>query len=155
MPEPAAIRRAHPSNAATVAHLLRDFNTEFETSVPDAETLTQRWETLLGRDDIVVLLADDDTGFAFLTLRPTPYWDGPLAQLEELYIVPELRGRGIGSALIAGAVEESRRRGAQEMLINVDEIDHGARRFYERHGFSNYELGQDYRMLCYIRELGP
>lgn len=155
MPHRTAIRRAHPSNAATVARLLRDFNTEFETSVPDAETLTQRWETLLGRDDVVVLLADDDAGFAFLTLRPTPYWDGPLAQLEELYIVPELRGRGIGSALIAGAVEESRRRGAQEMLINVDEIDHGARRFYERHGFSNYELGQDYRMLCYIRELGP
>ncbi|WP_087116466.1 GNAT family N-acetyltransferase [Corynebacterium urinipleomorphum] len=155
MPERTPIRRACPPDAATVARLLRDFNTEFETSVPDAETLTQRWETLLGRDDVVVLLADDDAGFAFLTLRPTPYWDGPLAQLEELYIVPELRGRGIGSALIAGAVEESRRRGAQEMLINADEIDHGACRFYERHGFSNYELGQDYRMLCYIRELGP
>lgn len=154
MPEPAAIRRACPPDAAAVAQLLRDFNTEFETSVPDAATLTRRWETLLARDDVVVLLADDDAGFAFLALRPTPYWDGPLAQLEELYVAPERRGQGIGGELLTGALAECRRRGAQEMLINVDEIDHGARRFYERHGFSNYEIGQDYRMLCYIRELG-
>ena len=40
------------------------------------------------------------------------------------------------------------------MHINVDEPDSGARRLYERHGFSNYELGQDYRMLCYVREFG-
>ena len=47
-----------------------------------------------------------------------------------------------------------RERGCEEMHINVDEPDSGARRLYERHGFSNYELGQDYRMLCYVREFG-
>lgn len=153
MTEQNQLRSASPADADAVARMLWDFNTEFDVAVPDTDSLERRWETLLAREDVLVLIAGESAGFAFATLRPTPYWDGPLAQLEELYVVPDLRGRGIGSALLDGVVAECRQRGAEEMLINVDEIDGGARRFYERHGFSNYELGQDYKMLCYIREL--
>lgn len=78
---------ALPCYAPTVARLLHDFNREFDTPVPDEKTLARRWETLLSRDDVLVLLAAD-SAFAYLTLRPTPYWDGPLAQLEELYVAP-------------------------------------------------------------------
>ncbi len=35
----------------------------------------------------------------------------------------------------------------------VEVIDHDTRRFYERHGFVNIEPGEDYRVLCYLREL--
>lgn len=105
---------------------------------------------------MVVLLSGDGrapTGFAFLTLRPTPYYAGPLAQLEELYVVPALRDGGIGTALLSGSVEAVRASGCQEMHIGVDEIDTDTRRFYERHGFVNIEAGTDYRMLLYTREL--
>jgi hypothetical protein len=50
-----------------------------------------------------------------------------------------------------------RSRDVGEIHINVDEVDTDTRRFYERHGFVNIEpgqeQGQDYRMLCYLREL--
>ncbi|GAA3659747.1 GNAT family N-acetyltransferase [Nocardioides ginsengisoli] len=151
------IRLAAPADAFVVGGLLFDFNTEFETPTPTAADFGDRFATLLARDDVLVVLAEDSetgaTGFAYLTLRPTPYGDGPLAQLEELYVVPGLRDRGIGTALLTRAVEEVVRREAIEMLINVDEIDTDTRRFYERHGFTNVEPGQDYRMLCYLREL--
>ena len=97
--------------------------------------------------------AEEPVGFALLTLRPTPYFDGPLAQLEELYVVPRLRGQGLGTALLDAAIGLVRTRDAGEMHINVDEIDTDTRRFYERHGFVNIEPGEDYRMLCYLREL--
>jgi len=150
------VRRAGPADAPVVGRLLFDFNTEFETPTPDAAAFAERFRELLGRDDVVVLLSADDaapTGFAFLTLRPTPYYAGPLAQLEELYVVPDLRDGGIGTALLTAAVDEVRRLGAGEMHINVDEVDTDTRRFYERHGFVNIEPGEDYRMLCYLREL--
>lgn len=136
--------------------MLHEFNVEFETETPDAAYFGVRFADLLARDDVFVVLAEGDdataTGFGYLTLRPTPYADGPLAQLEELYVVPTLRDRGIGTRIIQAAVAEARRRGAVEMHINVDEVDTDTRRFYERHGFTNISPGFDYRMLCYLQE---
>ena len=148
------VRAAGPDDARQVGRLLFDFNTEFATPTPSAVEFAERFARLLHRPDVLVLLTGTDrpTGFAFLTLRPTPYYDGPLAQLEELYVVPQLRDQGIGTALLTEAVARVRERGAQEMHINVDEVDTDTRRFYERHGFVNIEPGADYRMLCYVRE---
>ena len=150
------VRLATPADAAVVGRLLFDFNTEFEAPTPSADELALRFTALLARDDVLVVLAEDDgsaTGFGYLTLRPTPYGDGPLAQLEELYVVPDLRDGGIGTAILTRAVEEVLARDAIEVHINVDEVDVDTRRFYERHGFVNIEPGTDYRMLCYLREL--
>lgn len=163
-PEPAtpAVRLAGPQDAALVGQLLFDFNTEFETATPSAEEFADRFEGLLAREDVLVVLTEDPrasagtaTGFGYLTLRPTPYGDGPLAQLEELYVVPALRDRGIGTVLLTRAVAEVFARGAIEVHINVDEVDTDTRRFYERHGFTNIEPGEDHRMLCYLRDLDP
>ena len=150
-----AVRRATPDDADLVGRLLWDFNAEFESPSPTAGELADRFRLLLARDDVLVLLAErqEPLGFALLTLRPTPYYDGPLAQLEELYVVPELRAQGIGTALLTRAVTLVIEAGAGEMHINVDEVDTDTRRFYERHGFVNIEPGTDYRMLCYLRQL--
>ena len=149
------VRRAGPADAQVVGRLLFDFNTEFETPTPDAGFFAGRFRELLGDDDVVVLLsgpAGGETGFAFLTLRPTPYYAGALAQLEELYVLPDLRDGGIGTALLTVSVDAVRAAGAAEMHIGVDEVDTDTRRFYERHGFVNIEAGTDYRMLLYTRE---
>lgn len=150
------VRLAEVTDADTVGRLLREFNEEFDTAGPTAGAFAGRFTTLLARDDVAVVLAANggrDVGFAFLTLRPTPYYDGSIAQLEELYVVPALRDQGIGTAILTMAIEAVRAKGAAEMHINVDEIDEDTRRFYERHGFSNIQAGTDYRMLCYLREL--
>ena len=150
------VRLAEVADADTVGGLLRDFNEEFDTTGPTASEFAGRFHMLLAREDVAVVLADDGdrpVGFAFLTLRPTPYYDGSFAQLEELYVVPALRGQGIGTQILKAAIETVRTSGAAEMHINVDEIDEDTRRFYERHGFSNIEAGKDYRMLCYVQEL--
>lgn len=156
MSQPVVIRLATVEDAGLVGSLLWDFNREFDSPTPDAAFFGGRFAELLPLDDVLVLLAEDAgqaVGFGYLTLRPTPYHDGPLAQLEELYVRPRFRDRGIGTTLITAALDAVRARGAGEMHINVDEIDHDTRRFYERHGFVNILPGEDYRMLCYIQEL--
>ena len=148
------VRAATVGDALEVATLLHDFNTEFDAPVPDLPTLTRRFSGMLARTDVLVLLAEGGAtavGFAYLTFRPSPYSDGPLAQMEELYVRPELRSEGIGTRLLERAVALTRERQGEEMHINVDEIDADTRRFYERHGFVNIEPGGDY--LCYLRAL--
>lgn len=142
------------ADAATVARLLIAFNGEFDSPAPDLATLTRRFARILDDPATLVVLAEieDEVGFALVTLRPTPYHDGPLAQLDELYVVPDLRGDGIGTRILEQVLDSLTTRGIREMHINVDEIDDGARRFYERHGFVNIEPGADYRMLCYLKE---
>lgn len=151
------VRRATPDDAAVVGRLLWDFNTEFETPTPSAEEFAGRFATLLDRDDQLVLLAEapggEAVGFGYLTFRATVYFDGPLGQLEELYVRPDLRDRGIGTALLQGFLAACRDRKAGEMHINVDEVDTDTRRFYERHGFVNVLPGTDDRMLFYEIEL--
>jgi GNAT superfamily N-acetyltransferase len=154
MDPPADISLATLEQAPVVARLQIDFNDEFDSPSPTFETLLPRFRSLIADPDGFVLLAgdpDDPLGHAVVTLRPTVYCDGPLATLDELYVRPGRRGRGLGTALLNRAIAEMRARGGGEMHINVDEVDIDARRFYERHGFANIEPGTDYRMLCYIR----
>ena len=156
------VRVAEPADASCVGGLLFDFNAEFDTSTPSAQELASRFQVMLHRQDVLVLLAEDSSGehlravgFAYLTLRPTPYGDGPVAELEELYVQPKCRNRGIGSRLLGQAREQVRQRSALEMRISVDEVDIDARRFYERHGFWNVEPGETSRMLCYVSDVRP
>ncbi|WP_407673956.1 GNAT family N-acetyltransferase [Nocardioides pini] len=133
--------------------MLWDFNTEFETETDDADVLAERFARLLALPEIVAVLAEDGgdpVGFALVSLRPAIWFDGPVAQLEELYVVPSLRSGGIGSQVLDLCRRLARELGSPEMHINVDEVDVDTRRFYERHGFVNIEDGVDYRMLCYI-----
>jgi GNAT superfamily N-acetyltransferase len=152
--EMTAPRVAEPADAAVVAELLHAFNVEFDTPTPGTEVLTERLQRLLARDDVVVLLAGEPAvAVALLTFRPGVWDPGPVALLEELYVRPDLRGRGIGHTVLQRAMEIARERGSQEFQINVDEGDVDARRFYEAHGFSNTEPGETERLLYYFRRL--
>jgi ribosomal protein S18 acetylase RimI-like enzyme len=147
-------RQATPDDAGEVARLLHDFNTEFETPSPGADTLATRLRTLLGsRETIAILAGTPAVGVALITLRPNVWYAGPVALLDELYVVPQLRGRGIGSAIVAQLFSTARARQVDLIEINVDEGDVHAQRFYERHGFSSAEPGSTERAFYYSREL--
>lgn len=90
---------------------------------------------------------------ALLTLRPNVWYPGPVALLDELCVVPSLRGRGIGSQVVDRLLTEAGERSVSLAEINVDEGDVAARRFYARHGFAVTEPGSAERSLYYFREL--
>ncbi|WP_134322322.1 GNAT family N-acetyltransferase [Cumulibacter soli] len=142
-------------DAEVLARMQVAFSVEFDDPTPPYEVLLPRFRRLVEHPAGLALLAGSSAepdGYAVVTLRPTVYCDGPLAVLDELYVVPAQRNNGIGTALLQRSIDEVVRRGGGEMHINVDEIDVDARRFYERHGFVNVEPGTDYRMLMYLRE---
>jgi GNAT superfamily N-acetyltransferase len=59
-----------------------------------------------------------------------------VAALWDLRVAPELRGRGIGSALIESAAAWSLRHGCKTFKAETQNINVPACRFYARHGFA-------------------
>ncbi|HEV2789683.1 MAG TPA: GNAT family N-acetyltransferase [Solirubrobacterales bacterium] len=149
------VRRAGVEDAPAIARLLHDFNLEFEEPSPGVEALTATCRRLLEADEITVLLAGDGSdGLALLRFRPALWTEGLEAYLQELYVVPGLRGRGIGRALLEAAIELSREKGAAGIDLNTGETDTAARDLYESMGFTNREGGPDGpSMLFYEREI--
>jgi ribosomal protein S18 acetylase RimI-like enzyme len=147
-------RVAEVAEARAVAELLDAFNREFATPTPGPDVLTSRLRTLLAGEAVVAFVSGDPAvAVALMTLRPNVWYDGSVALLDELYVAPALRRRGIGSALLALVEATARQRGAELLEVNVDGEDTDARRFYERHGYTNTEPGQHEPMLYYYREL--
>lgn len=155
MSSPPTPRLGAAGDAGAIAELLDRFNREFGVETPGPEILAVRLGRLLAGAETFALLADEPpVGVALLTLRPNVWLAGPVALLDELYVVPSERDRGIGTALLKEAEAQARRRGCELLEINVDGEDAGARRFYERHGYRDRDPGQPEAQLYYHRELG-
>lgn len=147
-------RLASTDDVRGVAGLLHDFNVEFDTPTPGVEVLATRlWVLLEGEETFAILVGTPAVAVALVTLRSNVWYPGPVALLDELYVAPRLRGRGIGSRVIGRLLAEAEKRSVSLVEINVDEGDVDARRFYERHGFSATEPGSTERALYYFREL--
>ncbi len=151
----AEVRRATVEDAGEVARLLHDFNTEYDDFTPGVAALTPILAGLLERGEATVLLAGGGPdGVAVLRYRTSLWTGGPEAHLQELYVVPALRGRGIGRALLEEAMAQARRVGATGIDLNTGATDSEARALYESSGFTNREGAPDGpSMLFYEREL--
>jgi ribosomal protein S18 acetylase RimI-like enzyme len=105
-------------------------------------------------DSTFLLVGAGPDGVAQLRFRPSLMAKGLETYLQELYVAPPLRGRGLGRALMEAAIEEARSRGASWMDLGTSEDDKAARGLYESLGFTNRENGPDGPvMYVYEREL--
>jgi len=158
-PEPAELARdvrlARASDADAVGQMLCDFNREYDDPAPEPGWLASRIRTLLAEGDTAVLLVGTGPdGVAVLRFRSAIWSDALECYLAELYVRPAMRGRGLGRALLAGAIDHARYRGANYMDLGTAETDEVARKLYESFGFSNREGKPDGpRNYYYEREL--
>ena len=144
------IRLATAADAPALGRLLNAFNTEFEEPTPDADVIAERAAPLIESGEVTVLFAGDGPdGFAQLRFRPSLYTGALDAYLEELYVVPERRGHGLGRALLEAAMEHARQRGAARIDLGTSEDDVAARALYESAGFTNREGGPDGPAMLY------
>ena len=66
----------------------------------------------------------------------------PLLNVHDFYVVPELRGRGIGRALLAAVEHRAREMGCCKLTLEVLENNTPARRLYESWGFSHAQYSE-------------
>jgi ribosomal protein S18 acetylase RimI-like enzyme len=149
------VRLASADDAPVLGRLLHAFNAEFGEQTPSAQVIAERAAPLIESGDVTVLfVGDGPDGFAQLRFRISLYTGALDAYLEELYVVPARRGRGLGRALLEATMEHARERGARRIDLNTSEDDVAARALYQRLGFTNREGAPDGPpMLYYERDL--
>lgn len=97
------------------------------------------WKTQLGDPSYGFRIAETDgqpVGYVKLGPLKIPVeTDRPAIFLDQLYVSKEHHGTGIAKTLMDWAIEETGRRGAEEVYLTVFIDNHRARRFYDRYGF--------------------
>jgi ribosomal-protein-alanine N-acetyltransferase len=69
---------------------------------------------------------------------------GTTADIQTIGVLPEYEGQGIGTAMMTSMLDEARRRGARETLLEVREDNPRAQRLYERFGFEHIHTRRGY-----------
>lgn len=82
-----------------------------------------------------VLLAEDDSGtlgVITFSYNKAIRYGGEYAQIEELIVDPEARGKSVGALLVQAAVQAAKNHGCRE--IGLYAMEHNVP-FYEKYGF--------------------
>lgn len=132
------IRPAEPADVGTILSLIRAL-AAYERE-PAAVTATEadllrdgfgdakRFSVLLGERGGQVV------GFAFYFFAYSTWRGAPVLYLEDLFVLPEHRGRGMGLALMKALAREAVGRGCARFVWQVLDWNEPAIAFYERLG---------------------
>jgi len=138
MGEEVVIRRAEPADGPTVLRMVCALAEYEELPAPDAGA-QQRLLTDLFRDPppLQAFLAELDgepAGCALVFRTYSTFRGLPNLYVEDLVVLPEFRGRGVGTELFRFCADEARRQGCGRLEWAVLDWNEPALRFYERHG---------------------
>jgi GNAT superfamily N-acetyltransferase len=133
-----SIRRATPRDAPTVLRLIRGL-AEYERLAHQLEATPGRLRRHgFGRrryfEALLCRRGPTPIGFALYYFTYSTFLGRPSLYLEDLFVVPEARGRGAGRALLQALARVAVRRGCGRMEWTVLDWNRPAIRFYKRLG---------------------
>ncbi|WP_168581599.1 GNAT family N-acetyltransferase [Gephyromycinifex aptenodytis] len=92
------------------------------------------------RDHVIVLLAyhnGEYAGYAWTTKQPwSANLDAPSMSIDDLFVLPEYRGNGVGRSLLAAAASTAQRGGVEQITCSVPSQARDANRALARLGFA-------------------
>lgn len=114
--------------------------------VPDRESVAEHFREALVEDggDAIIVAEEDGVVVGFLHLRAMS--DPPAYSMVrpqeraslDLAVLDGFRGRGVGTALLAAAVEWAKSRSLQALVLDALLANAGAVALYERHGYQPF-----------------
>ena len=135
-PTPCIIRAALPSDEPAWRSLWRGYCDYYEADVPEAVT-NRTWKRILDPDaQVMCLVAEAEgkaVGFANCVVHENTWETQAVCYLEDLYVAPGARGRGIGGALLEWLRNAMRAEGWARLYWMTRQDNARARRLYDRY----------------------
>jgi ribosomal protein S18 acetylase RimI-like enzyme len=119
---------------------------------PDPE----RWYALIQDPDVLMLIAEEDgdvVGFATSGESRDEDAGDRVGEIRSFFVAAGRWRRGIGSALLAAALDSLRDRGCTEATLWSFESNDRANAFYESHGFTRDGAGKTEEAWGHIPEV--
>lgn len=141
MGETVAVRRAGSPDLDAAARLFTGYLRFYGKATPEAQARDFIHERLARQDSVFYLAGCDGGALGFTQLYPAfsslslaPSWI-----LNDLYVEPAARGRGVGEALMQAARALAVGNGAAELMLQTARDNAAAQRLYEKLGWRRDE----------------
>jgi|SRR5271169_1418758 len=141
-----SIRDPLPVDETAWRELWSGYNAFYQTTVPEAVT-ARTWQRILDPASPIfgrLAVANDYVaGFSTGILHEGTWVIAPVCYLEDLFVEPNFRGRGLGRMLIADLVDRAKAKGWSRLYWHTRE-NNPARRLYDEFAkaddFVRYQL---------------
>jgi GNAT superfamily N-acetyltransferase len=139
------VRPLTPADRAAWEPLWQGYQTFYKTQIP-AEVTDQTWQRFHNADvPVYALGAFKDSrlvGIVHYLFHLSTWTRGPYCYLQDLFTVPDMRGQGVGRALIEAVCVAAKEVGASRVYWLTHETNHDAMILYDkvadRSGFVQY-----------------
>jgi GNAT superfamily N-acetyltransferase len=131
------IREAKEGDYKELMKLYNDFVDENRYS----EGKEDSFEEVLVSTENFIYVAEDDgklVGFVTFSIRWVVRYPRPIAEMDELFVLPKYRRKGLGSKLMEIILEKAAELGCYRMFIESHYKYEPAQKLYEKMEFTNY-----------------
>jgi GNAT superfamily N-acetyltransferase len=131
------IRPLAPRDQAAWSTLFRAYIDFYKAVVPEA-VIEHTWRRLMSADPdaptALVAVDDADTpiGLAHILFHASTWSPTCYCYLEDLFVIPDIRAKGVGRALIQAVYREADARGATRTYWFTNEANYRARGLYDQ-----------------------
>lgn len=147
--DPITLRRAEADDVAGIVALLAAdrLRAAVESTADEDGAGYARAFHAIDADPAHLLLVGTDAGGSVVATMQLTFLPGlaragaTRLQIEAVRVHDDLRGKGIGAAMLDWAIGEGKRRGATLVQLTSDSTRVDAHRFYERLGFTHSHAG--------------
>jgi ribosomal protein S18 acetylase RimI-like enzyme len=116
---------------------------EFEEDSPPSGRLAELFDGAVAGDSsfklLLAVVEDELCGMLSMAIVPTTQGAGCFGYLDDVFVLKQHRGQGIGARLMREALEHARRSGCVRVELGTRWDNVHARRLYERLGFQQVD----------------
>ncbi|SHH77338.1 GNAT family N-acetyltransferase [Winogradskyella jejuensis] len=131
--------RDNPKIAKAIRSVLIEFGVPKVGTAYEDKALDCMYETYDESQKIYFVVVQGDEVLGGAGISPLDNYEGNICELQKMYFMPEARGKGIGSQMMAKCLEFAKQAGFDKCYLETMPYMDDARKLYRKVGFKSID----------------